>query len=467
MATRTSGVSGTIYALVVFVFLFVLSLALAILFYSQKVGVQDQLAQAEDRLEEMVTPQQASSDAYLAVADEASQEGTTVFGLLSSRTEELKRWLTGSPDVSMEELRQRKEQAGVQAGQSALAEISQLRSQLDEAQQRIATLEQGNRDRQQQLEDLRARFESAQNADEEKIAELTQRLNSRIQQFEQFEQQAERERQDLLDRYEQMKEDLRAEIQEREAQIRALRSDIAQKDARIAELTNIVEGSRPTSPDMTLEADGEILEVVPQDNLVYINLGRQDQLILGMTFEVFDEATGIRVEEQRDGRVTHVGGKATIEVVRFSENGETAAARIVRQAFGRPVVAGDVISNIVYDQDRTFRFFVFGDFDLDGDGRATPPERQRVENLIRKWGGEVIEAEEMPVDTDFLVLGEQVEFPEPLPDDPPPTPEQIAEQIEQRERFTRYQELAGLAQELEIPLLNQNRFLTLIGYYQR
>jgi hypothetical protein len=59
MATRTSGVSGTIYALVVFVFLFVLSLALAILFYSQKVGVQDQLAQAEDRLEEMVTPQQA------------------------------------------------------------------------------------------------------------------------------------------------------------------------------------------------------------------------------------------------------------------------------------------------------------------------------------------------------------------------------------------------------------------------
>ena len=69
-------------------------------------------------------------------------------------------------------------------------------------------------------------------------------------------------------------------------------------------------------------------------------------------------------------------------------------------------------------------------------------------------------------DVDYLVLGQEP----PLPQAPPPNvvdPTAIAAYVEAQRNYETYQQLIGEARNLNIPILNQNRFLNLIGYYQR
>jgi len=463
MATRTGG-SGVLYALILFVFLFIFSLALAILFYSQRITAEEQLTDYDRLEDEFVSETEQRSDAFQAALTESGQ--TTVFGHLTTRIDKLNRLLVGTGSASFDAVKSQMVNAGVADGESAISEINELQARITSLNEQVASKQQAVDEADRTVDQLESRLNTLTQSSQQQIEDLSAALEERTREWKQFEQASDAEREEVVQRLEQARADARETVREKEAEIRSLNTEITKLNARIDELARIIRESKLSAPDLTLEADGRIIDVDPAEHICYINLGRDDRLILGMTFEVFDAATGVQTEVNRSGRLEHRRGKATIEVVRFSETGETAICRIVRRSFGRPVVSGDLISNIVYDENRTFRFFVFGDFDLNNDGLATPIERQRVINLIRQWGGEVIDRDEMPVDTDFLVLGENIEFPAALPDDPPPTPEEVERYIETRRQFTRYQELAGLAQELSIPILNQNKFLTLIGYYQ-
>ena len=63
-----------------------------------------------------------------------------------------------------------------------------------------------------------------------------------------------------------------------------------------------------------------------------------------------------------------------------------------------------------------------------------------------------------------LVLGVPPALPTGNPGD---DPVQIEIQAELQERYNRYEQLMEQANELSIPILNQNRFLSLVGYYRR
>jgi hypothetical protein len=230
-------------------------------------------------------------------------------------------------------------------------------------------------------------------------------------------------------------------------------------------------------PDQTLQADGRVIANLPDENLVYVDLGKDDHLVLGMTFEVFDSVRGVRVDEYGQMR-----GKATIEIVDISDH--SAAGRVIRSSASAPVLANDVIANMVYDQSRVFKFYVFGEFDLDGDGQYTISDHDAVVRRIESWGGKVVDVSKrnqslastfgketadkvvLPLDTDFVVIGQEPELPQAVaPGERDPI--KIRKAVLDKQRWDEYMRLRNEAISLSVPVINHNRFLALIGHVSR
>lgn len=467
MASRVGGISGAVIGLVVCVFLFVISTALAVLFYTQKADAEKQTVAAQEELADFINAATAQSNSeYLDLKTRAAQNNIKVYDQMIRDQQSLKIWLTGDPGKTLAEVEQAKKDASVGDGENALTKVVAMQAAAETAAAKAAAAEERNTAMQGRLTRLEEDIKRARAAAAQTHEQLRAQLVKQNEQYEAHVAKVKDERDELERTYEQAKADFRTQLRGKDGEISALKGEVTKRDGRIEELTRIVEGRRMTSPDMTLEHDGRITRVDAGEDIVYINLGRNDRVVLGQTFEVFDQQIGVQTERNLKGQVQHTGGKATIEVIRFAEDGRSATARVVRQPFGSVVVAGDLISNIVYDRDRKFRFFVAGDFDVDGDDRPTAGERQRVKTMIQQWGGVAIDAEKMPVDTDFLVMGREPGFPT-RPDEATATEDDWRRFVEQREKATSYQELVGLAKELSVPILTQNRFYTLIGFYDR
>lgn len=208
---------------------------------------------------------------------------------------------------------------------------------------------------------------------------------------------------------------------------------------------------RPTAEE-TL-ADGQIIGLDPSRQQVYLNLGRNRNMVLGMTFAVYGDAAQIRKDE--DGN--YVPGKATIEVINVGA--ESSTARIISETRGNPIVRNDVIANAVYDPNKTYKFVVFGNFDTNRDGNATPAEREDVRTMIEAWGGKVVD--DMQGDVDFLVLGSEPVLP-PRPGVDVPI-EVVQAYIRQEKDVNTYRDLQKTAIATSVPVLNENRLYTLIG----
>ncbi|MBI1189166.1 MAG: hypothetical protein GC200_00570 [Tepidisphaera sp.] len=199
--------------------------------------------------------------------------------------------------------------------------------------------------------------------------------------------------------------------------------------------------------------DGEVLGINGTDGQIYISIGKKDNVVLGMTFAVYSSAAAMRPDAQGNTPAP----KATLEVVNISES--TSACRITSEVRGNPVVKGDVIANAVYDPHKVYRFVIFGNFDANRDGLATPLERNDIRALIEQWGGKV--DDELGGDTDFLVLGQRPILP-PRPDASAPL-EVVQEFIRRQKDLERYDDLYKKARDTSVPILNENRLYTLIG----
>jgi hypothetical protein len=251
---------------------------------------------------------------------------------------------------------------------------------------------------------------------------------------------------------------LQKELTDREAEIAKLRQEL-----------DITKGRLPHPPKtgepVIREADGKIIRVPGNDN-VFINLGNGDHITPGMTFEVYDRFGGVPgLGEEVDTNAVAdeknlPKGRAAIEVVRLGPG--QSECRIIRQNKGQPVIEGDIIANLVYDKNTKYSFVVFGDFDLDQNGTPTPGDTEVVKRLITQWGGRL--QNDVNVNTDFLVLGAE-------PEVPAPEENENASDISRREALQKayeaYQDVVSKAKDLNIPILNQNRFLYYVGYYEQ
>ncbi len=192
--------------------------------------------------------------------------------------------------------------------------------------------------------------------------------------------------------------------------------------------------------------DGRIDKIVANQNLCYINIGLKQQVDVGHTFSVYPK-TGIPVPPKSKARIT---------VIRVEDS--SSACRITSQSDEDPIDVGDIIANLVFDSRRKYTFVVEGQFDLYNTGRPTPIDKQEVILLIRRFGGKV--AGKMDIDVDYVVMG--VSSKPESPEDP--TPEDQEQYKRLKEAHDRYNAAKQAAIKMGIPILNTNRFLDLVGY---
>jgi hypothetical protein len=333
---------------------------------------------------------------------------------------------------------QARDQALTAAGDQHKADVAQLAKLQAETNAKIE--EQGK-----QLADALAQLEESRKAGETTVAGV-QKETARA-----------------LDQRSNEVKDLTQKLADANTEITKLKADVAKAQSRIP---------RPAAPgeNVVRQADATVVRV-PGNGNVFLNIGYGDQVPLGMTFEVYDHTTGVPAPGTDEGE-SAVGsgnvagvptlpkGKASIEVVRLGEG--QAECRIIRQTLGKPVVEGDLAANLVYDKNTKYNFVVFGNFDLGQTGTARPQDAETVKRLITQWGGKL--QNDVNVDTDFLILGKEPEVPAASDQD---TPTDIARREEMAKQLQAYNDLVAKAKDLHVPILNQNRFLYYVGYYEQ
>ena len=258
----------------------------------------------------------------------------------------------------------------------------------------------------------------------------------------------------------------RARLQEAQnaasVQIQELGNQLADARQQINTLQTKLGTNRiDTQGPIVRNPDGRIIRI-PAKDVVYINLGSESSITPGLTFEVYDKIDGIPPLGDPTNDENLPQGKASIEVVRVGQG--SSEARITRQTQGTQILEGDLIANLIYDPNVKYNFVVYGEFDMDRNGQATPQEADVVRRLVTQWGGALMER--VNVDTDFVVLGQEPVLPsftrEDLQD-----PFNAKRLADAEAALKAYTDVRDRARDLHIPIMNQNRFLYLIGFYDQ
>jgi hypothetical protein len=267
----------------------------------------------------------------------------------------------------------------------------------------------------------------------------------------------------------QIKADADQKIKDLQAAADKLQVEINKRDADLKDkikLTEALENRLRTTRVNTNEpiiqqADGKLLRIPSQDT-VFINIGQQQSVTLGLTFEVYDQYKGIPAlgDGMRDADLPE--GKASIEVIHVLPT--TSECRVIHRALGETLTEGDLIMNLVYDPNAHYKFMVYGNFDMSNEGTATPADADVIKRLITQWGGRLVNT--VDVSTDFVVLGSEPDVPVlSKEDENDPVKEQRRDA--QQAALDAYLDVQSKAVELGIPIMNQNRFLYFVGYYDQ
>ena len=455
---RKGGSTYLLVALIFFVIAFVFTLVMSILFYTQKTGLQESANKAKQDLNKVISNSELNSVEIKQRMTEL--KGGTLVGSYVKESQDTQTLANNTPQGTFDSLKAEAETVGVHSdkGATLIGEIRRLNAEFAAAQ---AGYEQAKKE----LEEARNTSKAAEaskatlvSSYEKSVNSLREELTNLTDRFRKFENDTAEQRKTL-------EEQLAKARGDGDVLVKAKDKDLAERDkliselrARLATLPDQASSKKVNAPDLSRYPKGKIVAVFLQEHRVYIDKGRNDKVTPGLTFEVFDQSTGI----PQDKKDLKSRGKASIEVVNVSEN--TSECRITRLDPKVQLVEGDVLANAVYDPNMKFKFVVFGDFDIDDQGQSTSADKRRIEAMVVDFGGSL--QPDITPDTDFLVLGLEPKQPRKLaPDDT--NPERIKEYQAALRKVQLYEDAIKRARDLSIPILNQNRFLGLTGYYRR
>ena len=435
MASR-SGSNGTIIGLVIFVLATVGLLVTSIVLWSK----YDDARKAA----EAARGGQSESDRK---ADEATQRLGQAVALMVGRT-----------DASVEELRKEFE-----AGENDVVKtmLDKARSDASKLRKDLAAASDESKRIQQQLDVAMRRIDEAKQAYDAALEAKGPEFSEREEAIAKTQAELDELKSQLSSAREEIASAGRAREEELQGQLEALEGEKNALESRAGDLQRQVDRIRVQPKNSAALVDGHVL-ASNAEGRVYIDLGRKHRICPGMTFEVYADAVGAGVDPSTGAILP---GKASIEVLKVDET--TSTARVIRQQRGAsPPVKDDVLVNAIYSPDYTYRFFLYGEFDTDADGRTSAEEKAFVIQRIRDWGGTVTEGDDLPGDVDFVLVG--VEPAEPrgtLSDDA--SIEEIEAVSQARERRVKYLGLVDKATDARIPILNWNRLRTLTGDAER
>lgn len=423
-ARSGGGTSGSIWGLVLFGAGFFISMILAIVFYTKVEAAEQAAASAQSELAAVINSTDSNNPALATLTADGS--GTTV-GQLLTNIETLR------SEVSVL-------QRDVSTLTNDLASAnSQLQSQQAATQKAQSDLRQSVDAKEAQATALTAQVTSLESTISNISSENT-RLKSLID--------------SSLVEVDQTYQNQINEWKERTNQAQASATTAQRTVVELKETIEELRGKRPENVNVTL-ADATIVAQIPDQNKVYLDIGRDANLTLGMAFKVFDADDLIKIEDPESE------GKAIIEVININSN--SAVGRIVNRKSRAAINDGDVLVNVVFDPNRVFTFHVFGQFDLDYDGDVDENGTNQVRSMVTRFNGRL--ADTLGFSSDYLVLGVEPELPT-RPDDELDLIKMKGFRT-QLENYQAYQDLIAKATELGVPVLNQNRFLDLVGYFER
>jgi hypothetical protein len=456
MAVRSGAGTGVIVSLVVFVLATVFLLVLTIVFYAGQTDALDQAARAEKDLAKYVTAQQRNMDQYKNFEQAAGRQSVAAY--LNGRFEDLMAYVDGSPGTSMQKLQADFERFGVD--DSVRATLDGMQRDLRNSEIETESLERKLADRDEEIADKDAEIARLKETHQEELDEVTREIIAYREAAEQYRRMVDEAIQDWEGAQTELEDQYRGQITDLEDELDAVGQELVLARSRLNEFEGILDEIRFKAKDPAELVDAQVIDTDPANEQVFINRGRNDRIVLGMSFEVYDDDASISVNPETRMLPR---GKASVKVVKVGDT--TSTCKITRSVRGRPVVRNDVLANAVYDPERRFKFLIHSKFDVDGDGRPSEAEAEYLRSLVVEWGGEVIFGDELPGDLDFLVLGEEPPLPPPLP--PGATDLQISEWLRKRQAHEKYNELFRQASEAQIPVLNANRFFILIGHSGR
>jgi len=242
-------------------------------------------------------------------------------------------------------------------------------------------------------------------------------------QVKQFQQEADKAKQDLASERNKFKDDynrINAEKDKIASQLEAQRDKqdkltakheqgLKKIQSRLSQLnhSNEILRSRQLDPDPIAQpADGRITWVNQRYGTVWIDLGDAEQLRPQITFSVFgaDDSDPLKAAK-----------KGSIEVSRILGS-HMAEARVTHDDPTNPLLPGDKIYSQVWDRGRKVGFAITGFIDFNGDGKS---DLGQLKTIIDINGGRVDAVLEdngkikgaMTVHTRYLILGEHPNDP--------------------------------------------------------
>ncbi|MFP4355795.1 MAG: hypothetical protein ACLFUJ_11790 [Phycisphaerae bacterium] len=469
------------YLLIVFGFISLIAIVLAVMFYMQAEEATKLAKQREQDISVLADPQDRSG----SLVEQAQQSDKTVVEILRERIGTLARMV----DVSSNE-----SYTAATSSYNSFAEANPELTQLGlirvigKLQDELAAAPEDKQNAVQplqgQITDLETNLQTARNelqAEEQVVQQLRQQLATVEKQLEDREETLQAQKRELED-------DLRDRITERDTRIAnltqevldlgqeaktlrgrndAIAEDLKAKAREVVKLRSdlqaqlagerrepqIVETPQEdmavSTVDMATVPDGKILRVIDDEDLCYVNIGAKAGVRPYMPFSVYDAEGGVP---------TSGANKGTLLVTKVSES--VSECRIITYDPKNPITVEDVVANVAFDTTGEFEFYVYGQFDLTGQGRPSDQGREEVKGIIRQSGGNV--SDSLDVDTDFLVIGPRP----PVPEEPREGQDlnAIAIYEDRMARLREYDETLAAAMKLGVQILNTNRFIAFTGY---
>ncbi|MCY2927531.1 MAG: hypothetical protein NT031_19250 [Planctomycetota bacterium] len=331
-------------------------------------------------------------------------------------------------------------------------------------QEKVRTLEQARdaaitegKNLGKQLEDVRA-------AHDKETGDLKGQLTASTSEKGEIDKKQQAELAKIKKEYEDRIEKLNADSNRYQGEIDKNKSELRKMTAQLAGVTRrLDEFVKPKKMrTMNYQACGQVIETKLDERIVYINLGEKDRITPGLTFAVYPGERGMPLvvkAEPGTADTTKFKGKAQLYVLQVME--KVSQCRIEWMANpDDPIVKGDLIGNLAFDRERTFRFAVIGDFDLYSSGKSQDADSDHIKFLIRRYRGEV--SKDLDDQTDYLILGSKpAEVPAMEGEE---SPQMVKARQEKEKRRAEYERIRKLAEARDLPILNANEFLSLVGY---
>jgi hypothetical protein len=459
-AQGQGGVSGIVIWLIAFVALWLTTTVFLFIVYIDFNKQKAVMEEARDELAKVISLDGKRLPQFALAKD---GKGTTMVDLIETERGDVAELISGSRadtasamrtkiNETLERIRanQYVEDPSLFEGVTLTAALDSMFTVFRQEAQAREELESKLADLATQMETLRTAQEGQREAFEKQAEEMKAQVASIEADRDKYRQDRNSEIDAFDDRLEAIRAECSNDIQAQRSENNRLRTEYDELFDRYQELKDKIGQSQvaPLPLATARRGDGSVMKATPGDEVVYIDLGSRDHLTLGLTFAVYDSLKGI----PEDGRA-----KARIEVVRIFD--QSAECRIVDTMTRDSIMPGDIIANPIYDRHRTLRFFVMGEFDLNGDGRGDPDGRQRIESLVKKWGGQV--EEELTAQVDFVSLGGPPERPDRGPD--ANVEDDTAYQNAQR-AYEEFKKREANVESLAIPRLTQSVLLNFLGY---